>query len=77
MTTTKTRIASRRGRQRRDPDLTVPADPAQRPGYEAAFARFCAVFPDAFYRLRARPDDFDREKERQDKGRLLSAGFHT
>ena len=30
-----------------DPDLLVPA--GQRERYEAAFARFCAVFPDAFY----------------------------
>ena len=32
-----------------DPDLTVPADPAERIRYEAEFARFAAVFPDAFY----------------------------
>ena len=55
-----------------DPDLVVPA--GQRDRYEAAFARFSSVFPDAFYiRERGRffPDDS------QDKGRLLSAGYHN
>ena len=31
-----------------DPDLAIP-DEAARPRYQAAFARFCRVFPDAFY----------------------------
>ncbi len=55
-----------------DLDLVVPA--AQRPQYEAAFARFAAVFPDKFYiteRGRYFPDDSE------DKGRLLSAGYHS
>ncbi|MGH9629764.1 MAG: DUF1592 domain-containing protein, partial [Bryobacteraceae bacterium] len=55
-----------------DPDLVVPE--GQRSQYEAAFARFADVFPDAFYiRERGRffPDDS------QDKGRLLSAGYHN
>src|SRR5581483_7893205 len=55
-----------------DPDLVIPR--GQRERYEASFARFCSVFPDAFYiRERGRffPDDS------QDKGRLLSAGFHN
>ena len=55
-----------------DPDLVVPA--AQRARYQAAFARFASVFPDAFYvteRGRYFPDDSS------DKGRLLSAGFHS
>lgn len=52
--------------------LRVPA--GQRPQYEAAFAQFAKLFPDAFYvseRGRFFPDDT------QDKGRLLSAGFHN
>lgn len=56
----------------RDPDLAVPA--GQRERYEAAFARFSAVFPDAFYvseRGRYFPDNT------RDKGRHLSAGFHN
>jgi len=55
-----------------DPDLIVPA--AERPRYEASFARFANVFPDAFYvkeRGRYFPDDSE------DKGRLLSAGYHN
>jgi Protein of unknown function (DUF1592)/Protein of unknown function (DUF1588)/Protein of unknown function (DUF1587)/Protein of unknown function (DUF1595)/Protein of unknown function (DUF1585) len=55
-----------------DTDLIVPT--GQRADYEAAFARFSSVFPDAFYiseRGRFYPDDSE------DKGRLLSAGFHN
>src|SRR5260370_2237529 len=55
-----------------DPDLVVPA--AERARYEASFARFASVFPDVFYikeRGRYFPDDS------QDKGRLLSAGYHN
>ena len=55
-----------------DPDLHVPA--GQRARYEAAFARFSAVFPDAFYiseRGRYFPDNT------RDTGRHLSAGFHN
>jgi len=55
-----------------DTDLIVPA--ARRAEYEAAFARFASVFPDAFYvqeRGRYFPDDSE------DKGRLLSAGYHN
>ena len=55
-----------------DPDLRVPA--AERARYEEAFARFAAVFPDAFYvseRGRYFPDNT------RDKGRHLSAGFHN
>ena len=53
-------------------DLVVPA--GQRARYEAAFAKFSSVFPDAFYvreRGRFYPDDSE------DQGRLLSAGFHN
>ena len=55
-----------------DADLIVPS--AERGRYEAAFARFATVFPDTFYvteRGRFFPDDS------QDKGRLLSAGYHS
>ena len=46
----------------------------QRARYEAAFARFAAVFPDVFYvseRGRYFPD------KTRDTGRHLSAGFHN
>lgn len=55
-----------------DTDLVVPA--AQRARYEASFARFASFFPDTFYvseRGRYFPDDSE------DKGRLLSAGYHN
>src|SRR5215468_3078589 len=55
-----------------DPDLEVPS--GQRERYEAAFERFAAVFPDAFYvseRGRHFPDNT------RDTGRSLSAGFHN
>src|SRR5687767_13871147 len=56
----------------RNPGLEVPA--GQRARYEAAFAKFSSIFPDTFYvreRGRFYPDDTE------DKGRLLSAGFHN
>ena len=55
-----------------DTDLIVPA--AERARYQAAFSRFASVFPDVFYvseRGRYFPDDSE------DKGRLLSAGYHN
>jgi len=55
-----------------DTDLIVPA--TQRARYQAAFARFATAFPDTFYvteRGRYFPDDSS------DKGRLLSAGYHS
>lgn len=55
-----------------DLDLVVPD--GQRARYEAAFARFSSVFPDVFY-IRERGRFFPDDSE--DKGRLLSAGFHN
>src|SRR4029077_19016469 len=55
-------------------DLDPVIPDGQRSRDEASFARFSSVFPDAFYireRGRFYPDDS------QDKGRLLSAGFHN
>ncbi len=55
-----------------DSDLDVP--PGERSRYEASFASFASVFPDAFYikeRGRYFPDDSE------DKGRLLSASYHN
>jgi hypothetical protein len=56
----------------KNPELEVPA--GQRARYETAFAKFSSIFPDTFYvreRGRFYPDDTE------DKGRLLSAGFHN
>jgi hypothetical protein len=55
-----------------DPDLFVP--PATRERYEAAFERFCAVFPDAFYVEERGRNYLDKTK---DRGGFLSAGFHN
>jgi len=57
-----------------DPDLFVPADEAARAPYLASFQKFCNVFPDAFYIPdRGRMEFYDPN----DRGRLLSAGFHN
>jgi mono/diheme cytochrome c family protein len=55
-----------------DPDLIVPA--GERPQYEAAFARFCRVFPDRFYMEQRGRNYFNTAR---DRGRYLSAGFHS
>ena len=62
-----------------EPALAVPSDPASRARYEAAFARFAAVFPDAFY-VKDRGRTFvdpEEEKANGNVGRLLSAGLHN
>jgi hypothetical protein len=55
-----------------DPDLFVPA--GERPRYEAAWGRFCSVFPDMFYK-ESRGRNYFRTG--RDEGRYLSAGFHN
>ncbi len=52
-------------------------DAAQRDEIEAACRSFCALFPDAFYISERGRDYLDTPKEKQEKGRLLSAGFHS
>ena len=59
------------------PDLIVPAEPAERAKYEAAFERFASIFPDAFYISERGRDYVGVPKDQQEKGRLLSAGFHS
>ncbi len=55
-----------------DPDLFVPA--GERARYEAAWGRFCNVFPDMFYKESRGRNYF---KTGKDEGRYLSAGFHN
>lgn len=55
-----------------DPELFVPA--GQRARYEAAWGRFCSVFPDMFYKESRGRNYFRTGK---DEGRYLSAGFHN
>ena len=61
-----------------DEDLLVPADEAERARHVAAFERFCSVFPDAFF-ISERGRDYVKNYQKQmgEKGRLLSAGFHS
>jgi hypothetical protein len=62
-----------------DADLNVPSDPVLRAKHEAAFVRFAAVFPDAFY-VKERGRSFvdpEEEKANGNVGRLLSAGLHN
>jgi hypothetical protein len=72
--TFKMAAAKKRGS---DPDLAVPADPAERARHEAAFARFADIFPDAFYITERARVYLDAEKEQNNAGRLLSAGLHS
>ena len=58
-----------------DPDLFVPENPAERARYEAAFARFADVFPDAFFISERARVYLDAETEASLEGRLLSAGL--
>ncbi len=51
----------------------VPA--GQRARYEAAFARFCRVFPDAFYVSERGRDYFDTDA--RTRAAISSAGFHN
>lgn len=60
-----------------DPDLEVPADPAERARHEASFARFADVFPDAFFITERARVYLDAAKEQDNAGRLLSAGLHS
>ncbi len=60
-----------------DPELVIPSDPSERARYEAAFAKFANVFPDAFYITERGRVFLDAEKEQENSGRLLSAGFHN
>ncbi|HEY0551521.1 MAG TPA: DUF1592 domain-containing protein, partial [Verrucomicrobiae bacterium] len=72
--TFKMAAAKKRGEDR---DLIVPADPVAREKYEAAFARFADVFPDAFYITERARVYLDAQKETENAGRLLSAGLHS
>ncbi|QEG39216.1 hypothetical protein UC8_11770 [Roseimaritima ulvae] len=54
----------------------LPSD-AQRESFEADCQRFCEIFPDAFYISERGRDYLGKPKSQQEKGRLLSAGFHS
>jgi mono/diheme cytochrome c family protein len=57
--------------------LAAPDDPEALKRHESAFARFCSVFPDAFFVKERARVYLDPKQEKQNAGRLLSAGFHS
>jgi mono/diheme cytochrome c family protein len=57
--------------------LRIPAEPAAQAAHRAACDRFCNRFPDAFSISERGRDYLGIPKEKQEKGRLLSAGFHS
>ncbi len=57
--------------------LMLPLDGEQRRQYWAALKRFASVFPDAFYISERGRDYVGVPRDKQEKGRLLSAGFHS
>ncbi|HUG70719.1 MAG TPA: DUF1592 domain-containing protein [Pirellulaceae bacterium] len=59
------------------PELVSPDDEAGRAKHLSSVERFCAVFPDAFYISERGRDYLGVAKDQQEKGRLLSAGFHS
>lgn len=54
-----------------------PTAEPERERFEADCETFCSVFPDAFYISERGRDYLDRPEDEQEKGRLLSAGFHS
>ncbi|MFO0796431.1 MAG: DUF1592 domain-containing protein [Gemmataceae bacterium] len=57
--------------------LTPPDDDDAKKAFEASFARFCDVFPDAFYVKERARVFLGPNGEQGNAGRLLSAGFHN
>ena len=57
--------------------LLLPSDGEQRKVYWLALERFASIFPDAFYISERGRDYVGVPREKQEKGRLLSAGFHS
>jgi hypothetical protein len=60
-----------------DACLKMPDEAELKAQFDAALVRFCRVFPDAFYVSERGRDYEGKPKEQQEKGRLLSAGFHS
>lgn len=60
-------------------DLIDPPDEEQedRDSFRADCEIFCSIFPDAFYISERGRDYLGKSRDEQEKGRLLSAGFHS
>ena len=61
----------------RFPDLLPPDDPQRVTEFHESLRRFCDLFPDAFYIAERGRDYVKNKREGEEKGRLLSAGFHS
>lgn len=59
--------------------LRLSDDPGQREMEIAAFKKFCSIIPDMFVKSERGREflDPDENRDRQNKGRFLSAGFHS
>jgi Protein of unknown function (DUF1592)/Protein of unknown function (DUF1588)/Protein of unknown function (DUF1587)/Protein of unknown function (DUF1595)/Protein of unknown function (DUF1585) len=57
--------------------LAVPADKKAAERFEKTFERFCRTFPDAFFVSERARVYLDPKREKENAGRLLSAGFHS
>ena len=55
--------------------LAVPSDAADPGRYEPAYVRFCSTFPDAFLVSERARVYLDPKKDKENAGRLLSAGL--
>ena len=60
-----------------DEGTAKPMDAADRERYIVACQYFCSVFPDNFFILERGREYLDGPKTGEEKGRLLSAGFHS
>ena len=59
------------------PDIVLPESSENHELYRQAFARFADLFPDAFFISERGRDYLGKARKDQEKGRLLSAGFHS
>ncbi len=59
------------------PELLAPEDPGGKSEFDQSLTRFCDLFPDPFYVSERGRDYVGKKREEQEKGRLLSAGFHS
>ncbi len=59
-----------------EPLFELPSDD-QLAQFQSDCQQFCAVFPDSFYVSERGRDYLDKPRDEQEKGRLLSAGFHS
>lgn len=59
------------------PDRILPDSPKIQSLIQQSFRRFADVFPDRFYVAERGRDYLGTAREKQEKGRLLSAGFHS